>query len=104
MIYNISINKMSQNKEIENYLKLTKLEAKGRIPKEQTDVKFKKSKEIDGVKLESYDDCCDVIKIRADDSENLPFWLEIEIPMKQLQDWLRAEQGIEMTFCKLEGK
>ena len=106
--------------EVAHYFENSHLDAKGRIPQEHNDsdwydkpalnritrnappVKRKrKHQSIDGAKLESYDMEKDEITIRIDDSENLPFWCEVIIPLKRLKPWLH-DHGIEMTFRQIE--
>ena len=79
-----------------------RLTAKGRIPintcamNSLTTIRSIKRnpQEIDCVRLD-YDLETDTIRIRADDSENLPFWCEIDVEMKMLQAWLLT-QGVQI--------
>jgi len=89
-------------------MELGQLRARGRIPRETYDVfplvnAVKKQRKppgiIDGAKLAQLRGTA--IRIRVDDSDNLPFWLEIDLPLDRLQKWLGL-QGIKMTWCPVD--
>lgn len=83
-----------------------RLEARGRIPREEThlgDVPLPRQRkrnpqEIDGVRLSAYDEQSESFTIRANDGENPAFWCEIDVQLPLLQKWLQ-QQGVEMSYC-----
>jgi hypothetical protein len=79
------------------------LDAQGRIPVCHDDRNFsqknlkRKYQEIDGARLESYNEDTHSFQIRVDDSERPEFWCQVTIPMDALQKWL-LDQGIVMKY------
>jgi hypothetical protein len=63
--------------------------------------KKRRRNEIDGAKLDSYSVETNSVRIRVDDSQNLPFWLEMDLPLDQLAQWLAEEAGLEMTLKRI---
>ena len=77
-----------------------KLIAKGRIMEQTTyqldghsypiiGVKYNKFGRVDGAKLMSYDSDSDTVTIRVDHSETPSFWLEIQLPVNRLTEWVK---------------
>ncbi len=78
-----------------------KLKAKGRIT-EQTayrvdkhshsmaGVKYNTFGKVDGARLMSYNSESNTVEIRVDHSETPTFWLEIQLPLDQLKQWIEG--------------
>lgn len=99
--------------EVIRYKELAHLPCIGHIPKDSSGIqippcyypgyvipnnKRKRYQEVDGARLADFDKSTRNVKIRIDDSDNLPFWAEVSLDLGQLKDWLEEEHGIIITI------
>ena len=76
-------------------MELAQLNARGRTTSTSRNVRSPHpGNRIDGAQLQSYDSETRTVRIRVDDSRNLEFWLEIDLPLDQLAQWLTTQQPI----------